>query len=211
MSDYHFSAAERWAVFSVHGDVCYLCRKPLEYTTMQVDHVVPEHLLSSSEELANAIKALGLPESFAINSFENWLPAHGPCNREKAGLTFAAAPIVLVHLEKAASKADKARAIATQAISNRRLGNALAVIEVAASSDDLPFHKILPVLNIFLQAHPEAMRAVMARMSEAEDGLARLTLGYQMATSPLLELRLTPFARIDYYSDRLELVPIAAG
>ncbi len=211
MSEYQFSAAERWAVFSTHGDTCYLCSKPLDYTTMQVDHVVPEHLLKAPAELAKVLKSLGLPGDFDINSFENWLPAHGPCNRAKAGMAFTPAPIVVVELEKAARKADQARAIVKRTISDRKLGNALAVIEVAASSDDLPFDKIQPALEIFLQAHPEAMRAVIARMSEPEGSVARLTLGFETDPSPLLELRLTPFARVVYYSDRLELVTVSAG
>lgn len=70
-----FSDAERYAIYTAHKEKCYMCTKPVDLYSMQVDHVIPETLADDLEELAKTIQSLGLPENFDIQSFENWLPS----------------------------------------------------------------------------------------------------------------------------------------
>lgn len=128
MSNYKFSPAERAEIFSTHGEKCYLCSKPLNLKTMEVDHVIPESLLEKPEELHAALNAFGLPPDFDLNSFANWLPACSPCNGAKNDLVFTPSPLVQVHLQRAIAKADCAKVLAEETVSKRRIANALNVL-----------------------------------------------------------------------------------
>ncbi len=131
MSTYKFSPAERAAIYSTHGEKCYLCGTPINLKTMEVDHVLPESLLEKPRELQAALNAFGLPTSFEINAFENWLPACKPCNGAKKELVFEATPIIQVHLQRARAKAQTAKQLAAETVSRRKIANALNVLERA--------------------------------------------------------------------------------
>jgi hypothetical protein len=45
LSVYNFSPAERYAVWTAHGEKCYICTRPIDLKTMEVDHLVPESLI----------------------------------------------------------------------------------------------------------------------------------------------------------------------
>ena len=57
---------------------------PLEFISMHIDHVLPESLLSSPDRLSKIRHEYELPETFGINSYSNWVPAHGICNSRKS-------------------------------------------------------------------------------------------------------------------------------
>ena len=78
---------------------------------MAVDHVLPEHLLDDETALKEALALFGLPSDFDLNSFENWLPAHGPCNNRKHDHVFRPTPLIQVCIDQARENADKAREI----------------------------------------------------------------------------------------------------
>jgi hypothetical protein len=134
MSRYKFSSAQRYAIFLVHGMKCYMCKKPLDLTSMVVDHILPEHLLQKPSLLQVAQSALGLSASFEINSFHNWLPACSVCNSKKSGLEFEPSPLIQVELQHLANKADKARRLCEEVIGTRRVSLALSVLEQALLS-----------------------------------------------------------------------------
>ena len=80
----HVTDAERYAVWSVHEQRCWLCRAPLELRDLTIDHVIPERLLEKPGELEQVLQDLGLPAEFNVDGPENWLPSHLRCNREKS-------------------------------------------------------------------------------------------------------------------------------
>lgn len=110
---------------------CYLCRVPLDLTSMVVDHVLPEYLLGSPLLFSAAKLALGLPASFDLNSFENWLPACSSCNGKKAALQFEPSLLIQVELQNLAEKADKARRLCDEVVGTRRVSIALGWLEQA--------------------------------------------------------------------------------
>jgi 5-methylcytosine-specific restriction endonuclease McrA len=213
MSKRKFSSAERLAVFTVHGSKCYICREPLSYTSMEIDHIVPEQLLADPVRLATVLASLGRPTSFDVNSFENWLPSCKPCNGLKSGTPFDPAPIVLIHLQLARTKANEARRLAARTIADQELGKAIAVVEVAATANDLPFQKIRPLVELFLSQHHDVIKAMADEKAATTGTISWLGLGLQIQRAPLLELRLTPFATVVYWTDRYELIqtPIGTG
>lgn len=122
---------------------------------MQVDHVVPEALLAEPVKLATVLGALGLPSNFGIHTFANWLPACGPCNGTKNDTVFSPSLLVQIVLQQAESKALKAEALAAKTVSNRKIANALNVLEQARDEGILD-EQTIQTLTAFISGnrHP---------------------------------------------------------
>lgn len=152
MSTYKFSPSERAAIFSTYSEKCYLCGKPLNLKTMEVDHIIPESLIEQPEKLQSALQAFGLANDFDLNSFGNWLPACRPCNGIKSDIVFEPSPIVQVQLQRAIAKAAEAQALAEETISARKIANALSVLERALENGKLD-HEVIQDLSNFISQH----------------------------------------------------------
>ncbi|WP_339492913.1 HNH endonuclease [Pseudomonas sp. EA_15y_Pfl2_R67] len=152
MPTYKFSPAERAAIYSTHGEKCYLCNEPLNLKTMEVDHVIPESLIEKPKELQTTLNAFGLPSNFDLNSFANWLPACRPCNGTKNDLVFEPTPIIQVRLQRAIAKAADAQALAAETISKRKITNALIVLE-RARDDGMLDDEVIQTLSEFISQH----------------------------------------------------------
>ncbi len=139
MSNYQFSLAERWAVFQTHGTpqgtTCWLCYEPLNFLDMQVDHILPEWLGNDDRTalFAGVKTDFGLPSSFDLNDYGNWLPSHPRCNNKKSQTVFRSTPIILVWLQQASERADKARSAEGEEKTKRRTDNAIGVLVTANS------------------------------------------------------------------------------
>ncbi len=128
MSKRAFSQSERFAVHVTHGEKCYLCSKPLDLQSMEVDHVVPETLEGNPIRLAQVLLELGRSSDFNIQSFANWLPACRRCNGKKLDTIFQPSLLVQLCLQRAAKHAAKAAAMAEELVTNRKISNALGVL-----------------------------------------------------------------------------------
>lgn len=131
MSKRAFSPSERFAVHVTHGEKCYVCSKPLDFQSMEVDHVVPESLEGNPIRLAQVLRDLGRPDDFAIQSFANWLPACRRCNGKKLDTVFEPSLLVQLCLQGAAKHAAKAAALAEEVVTDRKISNALGVLQRA--------------------------------------------------------------------------------
>jgi hypothetical protein len=98
---------------------------PIDMRGFEVDHVIPESLLDEPERLAKVLNDLGRPDTFNVNSFENWLPACGPCNNSKSSYPWDPSPLIQRRLQDAARRAPKARAMAESTIQKAQLTKAL--------------------------------------------------------------------------------------
>lgn len=173
MSRYQFNVHQRYAIFTVHGERCYLCGRPIDLQTMQVDHIIPETLAENSGKLAATLEALGRPATFNVNSYENWLPSCAPCNNRKRDSVFEPAPIILIELDRAARRAMKVRETVEKAIHKAEITKALNLLERAAARKQLGESEIsmMSELVLFHQEH---------RAPEAEGQPLRLTPLYQV-------------------------------
>ncbi len=126
-----FSASERWAVYSVHGDKCYLNGEPLTLLTMEIDHIIPESLLADQNRLQSVLREYGLANDFDLNSYENWLPSCSACNRTKRDAVFECTLIVQSHLVRAKHKAEQARAFERKSLSDKQTARLLNDIDRA--------------------------------------------------------------------------------
>lgn len=121
MSKYRFSPAEQYAIYTVHGEKCYLCRQPISLDTMQVDHLIPESLLDDEASLKSTLVLLGRPASFDINSFANWMPACASCNNRKRDAIFDPSPLIQSLLQRAASLSTRAAQLSSGVVSNQQV------------------------------------------------------------------------------------------
>ncbi len=137
MAKHSFTPFQRYAVYTVHGEKCYLCSKPIDLKTMEVDHIIPEQLLDEPDSLMSVLQDFKLPEDFDLNSYHNWLPACRPCNNEKSNLVFKPAPIILTRLQHAATKAGKAAQLERETITTQKLSRALNMLERAKETEEL--------------------------------------------------------------------------
>lgn len=170
MSKYKFSNAEKYAIFLVHGMRCYLCGAPLDLISMTVDHVIPEHLLANPSLLDSTMSTLGLPASFELNSFENWMPACGSCNSKKAAIQFHPSLLIQAELQHLGKKAEKARRLRDEIVSSRRISIALNVLERAkedGESFDGPIHNRLVDLLGFATEREFVARGQPLRLTQS--------------------------------------------
>ena len=128
MSQKKFSPFERHAVWTVHGERCYMCTHQVDLKSMQVDHVVPESLIGT-QELESVKTQLNLLSDFDINGFENWLPACAPCNRRKSNVVFKPSLLIQLQLQMLQNKKAEAEDVVAKAVSRRQLSLALNTLE----------------------------------------------------------------------------------
>lgn len=130
MAHYKFSAAERYAVFTVHNEKCWLCGEPIGLLETEVDHVIPETLIGDIA-LPIVLAELGLPAEFDINSFANWMPAHRRCNGEKSDTVFLPSPLIQLKLQSAMERANRAEALHDEYLSDRKISRAINILLAA--------------------------------------------------------------------------------
>lgn len=206
MSAYDFSAAEKWGIFTVHGSVCWYNREPINYRTMEVDHLVPESLARRPTELQKVLEALGLSADFDLNSYENWLPICGACNRTKSATVFEPTPLIQQQLKRARDGAVRARKEAEKVVTDRQLANAIAAFERAADDRiSLDESQMTAVIDSLLRADPALARQLMqARLSsENYSNMLTRSLGYVEAAAIV---RLTPTASLHFIEGTVRLV-----
>jgi 5-methylcytosine-specific restriction endonuclease McrA len=110
MAQQKFSADFRNALWEAHGRRCIYCRKPLLFSDMRIDHVIPEHLVHGDPDRRIAIlQGIGLPANFDIQGNANLAPSCEQCNSEKSGdlLIEGTNPVTLTRVAKALSKLQK--------------------------------------------------------------------------------------------------------
>lgn len=140
---HNFTNEERFAVFRAHGEKCYICRRLIDFQSMEVDHVIPEMLLEDPPTLSRALADFGLPPQFNLKLFSNWLPTCRQCNGTKANLLFTPSPLIQLQLQKAIAKAEKVAKMADAQVGSRAISNALGTIQSALAAGSLtPSHAL---------------------------------------------------------------------
>jgi hypothetical protein len=160
-------------VYVTHDEKCYMCKKPIDLQTMEVDHVIPESLGKDPARLAEVKRLLGRPEDFDLNSHENWLPACRPCNGRKLETVFDPSLLVQLNLQRAAERANKARAFEAKSLKDKEITKALNIVQRAFEAGSLSANDL------------QGLR-LLASVQESER--APDMRGQPVRLSPLLEL-----------------------
>ena len=193
MSKYNFTHAKKYAIYTTHGEKCYLCKKPIDLKSMHDDHIIPETLLEKVEELNIVLNSLGLPFDFEVNSYENWMPACAPCNVFKSSKIFEPTPLIQIILQNAKSKADKAKSLAEKTVSKTLISRALNTLSRAKESCDLTpedLEQLQPLVeyhsqerNLDLRGTPIKLTALYEVISES-NGIKTIKGPYGIGARP---------------------------
>lgn len=100
MSRYKFRLVQRVALWEAHNKRCIYCDEPIRFGDLEIDHIIPESVLSSPRELDRIIQEYGLTSNFEVESYYNWVPCHRRCNLKKSGYVLSRNR-ALVFLEQA--------------------------------------------------------------------------------------------------------------
>ena len=141
MSRRQFSPPEREGIWVAHDEVCWLCKRPVGFTEMHIEHLIPVDLKNDPDALIELKRKLGLPPDFEIKSFENWRPAHSDCNLRKSGIA-TDAPFVGIEIERGRARAAKANELAKEIRSSALLSRAVAKVASACFHDQLTPNQI---------------------------------------------------------------------
>ncbi len=146
MAKHRFTDTERFTVWNQNGQRCYWCLEPLSVQETTVDHVIPEHLEDKPESFNQLKHHLSLPETFVINDYCNWLPAHDRCNKTKSGKTLQPSPMVRDILEKLIRQTDTAKKFAVSLLADRERQRILGRVMTAVENGQI---KKEDILNLF--------------------------------------------------------------
>lgn len=86
MAQQIFDFFERRAIWEAHNKRCGHCREPVSFATLEIDHIIPEHLKNASaEEWEKSCGEYNLSRQFNIFGFENLISSCVVCNSRKSG------------------------------------------------------------------------------------------------------------------------------
>ncbi len=139
MSKERISYGKRFALWHAHAGRCPYCGLPIRLLDMQIDHILPEWLLSDPEQFSRVRKEYALDDGFDLCDFCNWLPTHPGCNRRK-GAVVPDRNIALSYIALAGSKLRQARAEEERYMRSRSadqlVGKLLAAVEMGGLSKE---------------------------------------------------------------------------
>lgn len=88
MSTQRLSATQREAIWLAHNKKCAYTQILLDVSNFHIDHILPEFLLESPQQLTETIMKLGLPADFDINGYGNLIPCSATRNLQKSDQIF---------------------------------------------------------------------------------------------------------------------------
>lgn len=136
-----FTIPERNGIWIAHNQACWLCRRPVSFEDMQVEHMLPVDLKSRPDELARVLEKFGLEPGFDIESFDNWRPSHADCNSRKTDSGYDA-PFIGIEIRRGRERSTKAKEISQKVISDRKLQGAIATILTAVEKGEASWESI---------------------------------------------------------------------
>lgn len=75
---------ERRAIWEVGGKACAYCGHPLEFSVVEIDHIIPQSIEGDSDNWAAVTHEYRLDASFDPNGLENFAPSCSRCNGRKS-------------------------------------------------------------------------------------------------------------------------------
>src|SRR4051812_32313252 len=93
---HRFTQLERVTVWRAYDGRCYWCDEPVALRHLTIDHVFPESLLDTPEQLEAIKQKYSLPADWKINGYTNWVPAHASCNGKKGTMIVRPSPAFLL-------------------------------------------------------------------------------------------------------------------
>lgn len=153
MKKYRFTIEQRFAIWRVYGEKCFYCEQPLEFTEVNIDHIIPENILDDPQQLEAIKIKYGLDTDFSINDYCNWVPAHQSCNRRKGTTLYSASPAFIMTLENAQRKGKQAKKEADRLTKNKKAGDILGKLGIALQGGIISTDEVEDYLNSIPREH----------------------------------------------------------
>lgn len=141
MSKYKFNLIERQSLYEAHEKRCFYCGEIVFFRELQIDHIIPENLLSNKSKYEKFLLDSGISDSFEINSYQNWVPSHSRCNNRKSGGLFDI-KTTFYYLGLAQRKIEKIKKIETSIKSKLDSDILLTTITFALSENTIDSSEI---------------------------------------------------------------------
>lgn len=149
MSKTKIEDALRLAIYEAYKGRCFYTGKPVSYIDFEVDHVIPESLVSEIETIK---ERLGLGDDFDINSVENLVPSRPGVNLRKNGQLFADNTLLL-YFEQTKAKKETVIALRDKYEKQRRLGNGYKAIDRMLANGSLSIEEVRDYVHIKIMEH----------------------------------------------------------
>ena len=128
---------------------------------MEVDHLIAETLADDAQQFSALIASLGLPNTFNVNTFANWVSACTFCNGKKGATSFKPSPLMLIVLENAEERGKACAVLAADVESDRQKSSLLSrlaksIEQGGITEDDFRdvgaelFAKYAPVIRVLV-------------------------------------------------------------
>lgn len=171
--------AQRIALWRAHRRICAYCTRPIDcLSELEIDHIIPQHLLKSPAKLRVLLRRLDMPD-LDLNSYTNWLPVHGrPCNRDKTG---EVQPDAALHNFLGVARRHQARARKEELRFTKQAENENAVASVAflIATKRITQSEVLSILNVAGIPHE------VAEISWAETALTKFITNFNVTLRDL--------------------------
>ena len=105
---------------------CWLCLRIVDFSELEIDHLIPQSLADSPDDLRAVLDRLGLPADFDVYSACNLRPAHGRCNRLKS---HRITPMIAFQIQAGEKAATRAADHARRMKSTHTASYGMAIIE----------------------------------------------------------------------------------
>jgi len=146
MSKYRFNIIDRQAIYEAYEKKCFYCGEIVYFRELQIDHIIPETILDKEVEYKALVKRLRLPNSFSVNSYYNWVPAHSKCNNRKSGELFQDSAIIF-YLDMARRKVTTVLSLVKKINKRLESDKLLTTISFALAGNLIKFSDIQNVIK----------------------------------------------------------------
>lgn len=141
------SDAQRFGVWKAWRGRCAWCRQPVLFKDCHIDHILPLAAFSTLSDKSSVLRTFGLPATFEIDDFENWVCACPSCNLRKSDTLLDAAPILLTLLNTARLNAMIARSTTEHILADRKKAALVIKVKNALKRGDLTEADIRELLS----------------------------------------------------------------
>jgi hypothetical protein len=194
-------STQRFVLWRVYNRICAYDNLPIDtFAEMEIDHIIPQHLLQTPQQLQALLAGLGVPD-LDLNSYDNWLPVHGRCNRDKGG---ELQPEASLHyfLGVARRHGARARAEELRLARQAKSENHVASIAYLIETGELSLNDVLSALNSVVPRQAGESRKI-SEIRWAESGLHRFLADFKPSLQDVDAIKLVLLhIRDDPYSTR---------
>ncbi len=147
MSEQQFSNQFRECLWLTYAEKCFYCKRPLLFSDMKVDHVIPESMNSKPIELVSLKQRAVILDEFNILGYENLAPSCYGCNRDKSDILLEDGALQ-INLGQIAKKVPILRKNIEQKRMERDLDTTLRFIARSISAEKFSYENLVKRLEI---------------------------------------------------------------